>query len=109
MRLPLLQGRTGPRYGERPPWSGSGSSCWTPGAGYERQSSRALAHKGGDRVILDALRERRPSFSPEDVVEEFAGVLERYKITRVIGDRYDGEWPREGFRIQLITNRRRVK
>ena len=43
------------------------------------------------------MREVRPPFSPEGVVTEFCNVLRRYKITRVTGDRYAGEWPREQF------------
>jgi hypothetical protein len=40
----------------------------------------------------------RPPFSPESVVEEFVHVLRSYRIDRVYGDRYAGEWPRERFR-----------
>ena len=47
--------------------------------------------------MLDAVRERRPPFSPEDVVEEFAETLRAYRIAKVQGDRYGGEWPREQF------------
>jgi hypothetical protein len=49
------------------------------------------------------LRERRPPFSPEDVVREFASLLKTYRITEVQGDRYAGEWPRERFREHGIT------
>ena len=47
--------------------------------------------------MLDAVRERRPPFSPEDVVAEFAVLLKSYGISKVIGDKYAGEWPRERF------------
>jgi hypothetical protein len=49
-------------------------------------------------VVVDALRERRPPFSPEDVVAEFAALLKSYRVGKVTGDRYAGEWPRERFR-----------
>jgi hypothetical protein len=39
----------------------------------------------------------KPPFSPEGVVQEFADLLKSYKITKVKGDRYAGEWPREQF------------
>jgi hypothetical protein len=48
-------------------------------------------------LVIDLLRERTPPFSPEAVVEEFAAVLKSYRIVRVKGDRYAGEWPREQF------------
>jgi hypothetical protein len=58
----------------------------------------AIAHREGDRAIVDGIRERRPPFSPESVVAEFAGLLVSYRVTTVRGDRYGGEWPREAFR-----------
>jgi hypothetical protein len=48
------------------------------------------------------VRERRPPFSPDDVVQEFAEVLKAYGIHEVTGDRYAGEWPRERFRVHQI-------
>jgi len=63
----------------------------------------AVAHREGDTVILDALRERRPKFSPESVVGEFTGVLMGYGVTEVTGDRYGGEWVVEQFRKHGIT------
>jgi hypothetical protein len=53
--------------------------------------------------VLDCLLERRPPFSPESVVEEFAAVLAEYKIGSVVGDRYAGEWPREQFQKRGIS------
>jgi len=57
----------------------------------------AIAHKEGDVGVLDAIREVRPPLSPEAVITEFADLLRVYRITRVIGDRYGGEFPREQF------------
>jgi hypothetical protein len=37
------------------------------------------------------------------VVYDFSEDLKRYGITRVVGDRYAGEWPREQFRKNGIT------
>jgi hypothetical protein len=63
----------------------------------------AIGHTEGDRAVVDATRERKPPFSPESVVEEYAGLLKTYGIYRVTGDRYAGEWPREAFRRHGIT------
>lgn len=62
----------------------------------------ALAHMEDGRVVVDAIRERRPPFSPDAVVAEFAALLRQYRITTVRGDRYGGEWPRERFRQEGI-------
>jgi hypothetical protein len=57
----------------------------------------AIAHKEGETEILDVIRERKPPFSPEAVVEEYAKLIREYRCSKVFGDRYAGEWPREQF------------
>lgn len=54
------------------------------------------------RAIVDAVRERRPPFSPADVVLEFASVLKSYGIRKITGDRWGGEFVREPFRAHGI-------
>jgi hypothetical protein len=79
----------------------SGGCGWAfvdPSGGSNDAMTLAVCHKEGSTVILDAIRERRPPFSPEAVVEEFADVLRAYRCTSVYGDRYGGEWCREPFR-----------
>ena len=63
----------------------------------------AVAHMERDQIIIDCIRTRKPPFSPEAVVYDFSEDLKRYGITRVVGDRYAGEWPREQFRKNGIT------
>ena len=53
-------------------------------------------------MVIDALRERRPPFSPDDVAAEFAALLKSLSHHNISGDRYAGEWPRERFRAQDI-------
>ena len=48
-------------------------------------------------VIIDAIREQRPPFSPEQVTQEFATLLKSYNIFKIIGDRYAGGYPPEQF------------
>jgi hypothetical protein len=59
----------------------------------------------GTRVIVDAIRERRSPFSPDDVVKEFSDTLRSYGVNRVVGDRYAAEWPRERFKVHGIEYR----
>src|SRR6185436_3851756 len=49
------------------------------------------------RIIIDAIREARPPFSTDAVVDDFAALLKSYRVSRVTGDRYAGEFPRELF------------
>jgi hypothetical protein len=58
----------------------------------------AIAHTEGTTQILDLVRERRPPFSPEAVVDEYARIMRDYRISTVRGDRYAGEWVAEQFR-----------
>jgi len=55
------------------------------------------------KIILHAVRERKPPFQPEGVVAEFATTLKAYKITTVESDAYAGTWPVEQFAKQGIT------
>jgi hypothetical protein len=74
-----------------------------PSGGSSDAMTLAVAHREGDLAVLDCIAERKPPFSPESVVEEFAGLLKRYGISRVHGDRYAGEWPRERFAVHGVT------
>lgn len=84
---------------ERPPRSGQRYHAFTdPSGGSNDSFTMAIAHREGDHALLDALREVRPPFSPESVITEFAELCRAYGISRITGDRYAGEFPREQFR-----------
>jgi hypothetical protein len=46
-----------------------------------------VGHREGEVIVLDALRERRPPFSPEDVVAEFSELLKSYRVSKITGGR----------------------
>jgi hypothetical protein len=69
-----------------------------PSGGSADSFTLAIGHRQELCAIVDAVREVRPPFSPESVVSELVGLLQRYRISNVVGDRYGGEWPREAFR-----------
>ena len=79
------------------------SAFTDPSGGSGDSYTIAVAHVEDGIGILDCLREVRPPFSPEAVTSEFADLLKSYRITKVSGDRYAGEWPREQFRKHGIT------
>ena len=74
-----------------------------PSGGSADSMTLAIGHKETDTAILDLVRERKPPFSPEAVVEEFADICRKYRVTKVHGDRYAGEWPREQFRKRGVN------
>ena len=73
-----------------------------PSGGSADSMTLCVGHREGEAVVIDALREVRPPFSPDGVAAEFAQLLKSYRITKVSGDRYAGEWPRERFRERNI-------
>jgi len=74
-----------------------------PSGGSKDSMTLAIAHREKTRSVLDLVCERKPPFSPESVVAEFAETLRAYRISTVTGDRYAGEWPRERFRAHGIA------
>ena len=43
-----------------------------PNGGSDDSFAMAISHKSKDRIIIDAIREVRPPFSPDAVVDDFA-------------------------------------
>jgi hypothetical protein len=77
-----------------------------PSGGSEDAMTLAIAHRStrpDERVIVDAVREVRPPFSPSAVVDDFAALLQRYRISKVVGDHYGGEFVREPFHRHGIS------
>jgi hypothetical protein len=98
LNLELVENAIEPGVHVRPPLSSITYSAFCdPSGGSVDSMTMAIAHRGGDRAILDCLVERKAPFSPESVVAEFAEVLKSYRVRTVTGDRYAGEWPREAF------------
>jgi hypothetical protein len=90
--LPHLRGTTVQFFCD--PSGGSVDSMTLAGAYRDAKSGK---------VVISVLRERKPPFSPEAVVEEFCEVIKSYAAHRVRNDHYAGEWPREQFRKRGIT------
>jgi hypothetical protein len=93
---------------ELAPVHGTFYSAFTdPSGGSSDSFTLAIAHAevrdGVEVVTIDAVRETRPKFSPEHVVQEYAALLRQYNVVVVDGDRYAGEWPREQFLKHGIT------
>jgi hypothetical protein len=88
---------------ERPPVLDEYYSAFVdPSGGSSDSMTLAIGHRQGETVVIDAVRERRPPFSPDDVAAEFAALLKSYRVSTVFGDRYAGEWPRERLRAHDI-------
>ena len=94
---------------ELPPSQGCHYHAFSdPSGGSANSMSLAISHRNKDGIaILDLVRERRPPFNPEALVQEHAETLKSYGIHRITGDHYAGEWPRAQYRkygIEYITS-----
>jgi hypothetical protein len=90
---------------ERPPLSGTSYKAFLDFAGGSGSDSLSLAigHKDGNVVVVDALREQRPPFSPEFAIAQFVSLLKGYRIYSVEGDAFGGEFGREPLRKHGIN------
>lgn len=89
-------------YFELPPVLGYSYRCFVDAAsGVPEGDSYAIviAHKLGDRVVIDAIREIRPPFNAFEVINTILVPLcKSYKVSVVRGDAYAGELAREPIR-----------
>ncbi|HKN77115.1 MAG TPA: hypothetical protein VJW94_18200 [Candidatus Acidoferrum sp.] len=76
-----------------------------PSGGSSDSFTLSICHAQKDKVVLDAVRETVPPFSPETVAADYAMLLKAYNVRAVVGDAYGGEWPREQFRKHRIEYR----
>jgi hypothetical protein len=74
-----------------------------PSGGSNDSMTLAISHKQDDIAVHDLIREVRPPFSPEAVVNDFVDLLKRYRISKVTGDRYAVDWVQEPFRKHGIA------
>jgi len=103
--MEVLEACTADGVFELPPVSGASYIAFVdPSGGSSDSMTLAIAHRDKFGIgILDCIRECRPPFSPESVVDEFCTVLASYHIHKICGDRYAGEWAREPFRKRNVT------
>jgi hypothetical protein len=84
--LPPAAGYTS-YYGFVDPAGGSGGDAF----------ALSVAHREGQSVVVDLVRERRPPFMPSQVIDEFIPLLKSYRIGKVTGDKWAGGFPPEAF------------
>jgi len=99
-----------PGIRERAPVAGATYFAFVdPSGGSADSMTLAIAHVENATAMLDVAREMKPPFSPESTVEEFSDLLKQYRVTKLLGDRYAGEWPVEQFKKHGITYEQAAK
>jgi hypothetical protein len=77
-----------------------------PSGGRHDSFTIAIGHEDNGRYIVDVLRGQHPPFDPQTVVADYADLLKSYRIDKVFGDAYSGEWSVSAFRDCGITYER---
>jgi hypothetical protein len=67
------------------------------GGGGKDSYALAIGHLDADRIIIDVVRARAPKFNPEDVTAQYCDLLKWYRISRVVGDKFSGDWASNAF------------
>jgi hypothetical protein len=84
---------------ELPPEPGVAYAAFCdPSGGVSDSLTLAIAHLDrNDVCVLDALLECRPPFNPDEAVAQGVALCRCYGVTKIVGDRYAGEWPKARF------------
>ncbi len=84
---------------ELPPQEGTDYFAFTDTAGGSGKDSYSICigHAVEGRVIIDLVRSKQPPFDPEAQTKAYCKLLHRYRINRVQGDRYSGDWCARSF------------
>jgi hypothetical protein len=94
-------------FHERPPMTGFVYSGFVdPSGGSDAAMTLAIGHKTTapeKQIVIDVIREVRPPFDPFAVVADLAALLKTYRISKVLGDHYGGEFVKEPFRKEGIN------
>jgi hypothetical protein len=62
-----------------------------------------IGHCEGENFVADVIRGRLPPFDPREVAEEFAALAKQYRIYKLTGDNYAGEWVAAAFKAAGIA------
>lgn len=57
----------------------------------------AIAHRDGDKIVLDLLFEKTPPFSPQAAIAEAAEILKHFHVYEVTGDKYAANFVSDAF------------
>jgi len=73
-----------------------------PASGRLDSFTAAIAHRDGERYVLDVLFEQQVPFKPKNVISRICSILKDYRIHRVYGDKYAPGFVAEGFQDKGI-------
>ena len=73
--------------------------CFVDVAGGGGKDSFAICvgHLENERAVIDVVRSRPPKFNPDEVTAQYCKLCEEYGISKVIGDKFSGDYASNNF------------
>jgi len=62
------------------------------GGGGRDSYSVCIGHDENEKAVIDVVRSRRPKFNPDEVTEQYCNLVKEYRISKVFGDKFSGDW-----------------
>ncbi len=88
---------------ERPVWNGLPyTASFDASGGRTDAAALAIAHREGDRAVLDVVRAWPSPHNPSAVIAEAADTLARFGVRVVSGDNFGAQFVTEGFAAHAI-------
>ena len=95
---------------ELPPAAHHHYHCFVDMSGGRVESAAmAIAHREGDRTVLDFTREWKAPYAPVAVVGLIAEQCRRWGVTRVVADAYAAEWASSTFKTAGLAFEKSAK
>ena len=63
----------------------------------------AVAHRDAEMTVIDGSWEWPPPFSPSAAIAEIADIARRYHVSKIIGDKFGGGFPSDGFQKHSLS------
>ncbi|MQY57100.1 hypothetical protein GH140_02775 [bacterium] len=79
------------------------------GGGGKDSWAYAVGHNEKQRVVVDLVRSHTPKFNPDEVTAQCCKLLKTYKIGRVCGDKFSGDYASSAFEKRDVRYKRSEK
>lgn len=62
------------------------------GGGGKDSYSIGIGHLENDKAIVDVVRSQAPKFNPDELTSQYSDLVKDYRINKVYGDKFSGDW-----------------
>lgn len=79
------------------------------GGGGKDSYSIAIGHLENEKAIVDVVRSQAPKFNPLEITSYYAALVKQYNISKVIGDKFSGDYASNNWAKENISYERSEK